>query len=255
MSLGSLLQFEGFNLKKIGKAIKKNPERLLLGAVDPASSSLWSRVLGKDYAPMVDQMGGATGDTFSEAEAAGIDTSAGRGMHNIAHVVAGAIAGNYGLNQLGGAGAVPSEASSGGLSSADKAAMFGNEGYGQGMTGAETKAFDANLNGFSASDLRRLQALQSLAPKGGQQQARVKEDDYEAPDIGRYMQGATVPSSRQLKSTKSLGLADALDRGLAGEDPIDANGVEVVAIKALDKRIADLTRRAEAVARRKGVQP
>lgn len=291
MSLGSILSFEGFNLKKIGKLVKKNPERLLLGALDPASSKAWGKVLGKDYEPAVDQMGGPTGKTFDEAKAAGIDTGASQTTHGIAHVVAAVIAGGYGAGQLGGAagagagvgegvggglaegvggglaegvggglaegaggvGAVGSAgAAGGGLSSADAAALYGEAGYGGGMSGAETSAFDSGVG--SKLSLGNYQRLMQLMPKQQQQQQQRRLEDvrYDNPDIGAYLREATVqPSSRTLKSPRSRGLSDALGRGLSGEDPIDANGVEVVAIKALDKRIANLLDRANALAQRK----
>lgn len=327
MSLGSLLDFEKFNAKGILKKIRANPERLLLGALDPASTKMWSKVLGKDWKPAVNQMGGATNDSYRDAEAAGIDTSTGKTMHSIAGVVAGAMAGGYGAGQLGGAGAAGTGAAgsasgaggagslaggvggtgsagaglsagavgsgasgavtatlptvvvsgtsagaaggslgalgavggaavgggaSAGLSSADNAALRGNDGYGEGMSGSETSAYDAKVGKkFSLQDL---QQMGGSMPEQQEQPPPLREDVYQEQDIARYLEGATVPSSRRLKQPQGRGLADAVRRGLDGSDPIDANGVEVVAIKALDKRINDLIKRAEALARRKGVQ-
>lgn len=112
--LGSGLDFEKFQLGDIWSKIKKNPERLFIGAIDPWSSKLWSKVTGKDYEPLVDQMGGPYGGhTFSafgkqdggvygRAEEAGIDTKSSRQLHDAAHAITGLFAGNYGGQQLGG---------------------------------------------------------------------------------------------------------------------------------------------------------
>lgn len=103
--LGDNLKFEGFNLKGIAQKIGHDPERLFLGALDPASTKMWGGLLGKDWKPMVDQVGGPTGDTFSQARAAGINTGPASMMHNIAHAIVGAEVGGYGMGQLGGAAA------------------------------------------------------------------------------------------------------------------------------------------------------
>lgn len=100
--LGNVLNFEGFNLKNIGKKIGQNPEQLLIGAGDPFSAGVWSKITGKDYQPLVNQMGGATGDTYQKAEAAGINTGPGKSMHGIAQAVASMYAGGYGAGQAGG---------------------------------------------------------------------------------------------------------------------------------------------------------
>jgi hypothetical protein len=113
-TLSDILGFEKFNLKDMWRKIKDDPERLLIGAVDPASTKMWNKVLGKDYEPIVDQMGGAygghtisafgntDGGVYGRARDAGIDVDAGAGMHDIAHTVA-AIYGGQGLANIGGA--------------------------------------------------------------------------------------------------------------------------------------------------------
>lgn len=100
--LGDLLKFEGFNAERmLGKA-KDNPEQLLLGAADPFGAKLWGGILGKEYTPIVNQWGGASDDTYTAAQQAGINTGPGRTGHNIAQAIAAMYAGNYGANQLGG---------------------------------------------------------------------------------------------------------------------------------------------------------
>lgn len=126
MSLKDALGFELFHGKRLLGQLWDDPSRLLTG-VDPASTKLWNGVLGTDKKPLVDQMGGATGDTYRAAEANGIDTTTGKGLQNVAHVVAGSIAGGYGADQLGGAigssGAGGSSAGGSGLSG-----LFGGGG-------------------------------------------------------------------------------------------------------------------------------
>lgn len=155
--IGNLLNFEKFNLGEIGNKIGKNPERLLIGAVDPFSSRVWGGLLGKDYTPMVDQFGGASPDTYQKAEAAGIDTSAGKGMHNIAHAVAAAYAGGYGANQLGfgGAQAAPADYYTTG---ATEGSTFGNS-----LTGAGGSS-GAVGQGTSASSMQGLLGVANNVP-------------------------------------------------------------------------------------------
>jgi len=105
--LGNVLKFEAFNGKNMLKNAWNNPDQMLLGAADPFSARVWSTITGKDYKPIVDQMGGATQDTYRKADAAGIDTHDGRQVQNLAHVIAGLYAGGYGASAagVGGAGA------------------------------------------------------------------------------------------------------------------------------------------------------
>lgn len=117
-----VLGFELFNAKNIWKAIRKDPERLLLGAADPASTEIWNTILGKDYEPMVDQMGGAydgkvlsigdEGGVYKKAQNHGINTGPGRDMQRAAHVIAAMFAAN-GLMGMGGGGDTPAPNSGG----------------------------------------------------------------------------------------------------------------------------------------------
>lgn len=70
-SLSDILDFERFNLRKIGRAIKEDPERLFLGALGPFGTELWGKVLGKDYGKLVNPLGAPVESTYEEAEAAG----------------------------------------------------------------------------------------------------------------------------------------------------------------------------------------
>jgi hypothetical protein len=101
--LNNVLGFEAFNGKRMGKALLDDPSRLLTG-VDPASTWAWNGLLGTHKHPIVDQMGGATGETYKAASDSGINTHDGRMMQNLAHVVAGVFAAG-GLAGAGGGGA------------------------------------------------------------------------------------------------------------------------------------------------------
>lgn len=101
--LKKALKFEAFNTKKIIKGILKNPERLLVGAVDPLGTEIANKMYGREYDPLVNQLGGAHENTYAEAEAAGLDTGLARDLHNAAGLVAG-FYGAQGLGNLAGAG-------------------------------------------------------------------------------------------------------------------------------------------------------
>lgn len=134
--LTDILKFEGFNLKGIGKKLKANPARLLYGAIDPASTKVWNKVLGRDDKAVVDQMGGATKGTYEGAQAAGIDTKAGKTMQDVAHVVAAYFAGSYGAGQLGALGGAGGGSAGVGAGQAGAAAGAGGGVVGTGAAGA-----------------------------------------------------------------------------------------------------------------------
>jgi len=111
--LDDALDFEMFNAKDIWKKIKKDPERLLIGADNPWNTKVWNSVLGSNYEPFVDQMGGAygghtisafgnqTGGVYGRAQLAGINTLPASSMHDLAHVISAMYAGGYAGDKLG----------------------------------------------------------------------------------------------------------------------------------------------------------
>jgi hypothetical protein len=90
------LKFEGFNVKKIVKGVIKDPTRLIFG-IDPLGTKIGNTVMNDNKKALVNQLGGATEDTYREAEARGMDTGLARNLHQ----VAGLVAGFYGGNALG----------------------------------------------------------------------------------------------------------------------------------------------------------
>ena len=108
--LDDMLAFEKSNLKYWYDALRKNPGRLLIG-VDPFATKITNEVLGKDYEPLLNQMGGPSKGAYVRAQQKGIDTSSSAGAHQIAAAVASWYAGGAG------AAAVPavSQAAAAGL--------------------------------------------------------------------------------------------------------------------------------------------
>lgn len=141
--LGNVLKFEMFNGKNMLKNAWNNPDQMLLGAADPFSARVWSTITGKDYKPIVDQMGGATQDTYRKADAAGLDTHDGRQVQNLAHVIAGLYAGGYGASAAG-VGSAGGVGGSGILSSASPAATSTSGLTPQATTAAPTWADKAS---------------------------------------------------------------------------------------------------------------
>jgi hypothetical protein len=312
--LKDILGFEGFNLKEMWRKIKQDPERIFIGAGDPASSKMWGKVLGKDYEPVVDQWGGASSDTYDKAEAAGIDTKAGKNMHKIARVISAVYAGGAGANALGGgagaaggagvggvaegaAGAASAGGAAGGagavggaaaggtagavtatlptvvvsgssagaagglgglgiagaagagagvaLSSADKAALYGNDGYGQGMSGAETSAYDSALGkgrGFNTSGM------------GGGEQQREERDIVKPLAVEFDAEGRPMIVSSRTKKTPatSTPTRELVMRGLRGENVIDELGVKVGLIKEAGIELDAIEQQLDQLLQRKG---
>ena len=126
---GNVFDFERSNLGTMWNKVKQNPEQLLLGAADPIGAKFWSGITGKHYSPIVDQMGGATPDAYSNAQAQGIDTKDGRQMQNLAHVIAAYEAGGYGSGEMGGAASGSSLGMGGLLSSASTGMNIANQAH------------------------------------------------------------------------------------------------------------------------------
>lgn len=145
--LGNVFDFEAFNLKDMWGKLKDDPERIFLGAADPLSSKFWGEVTGKDYEPLVDQMGGAyggdwisafgngqDGGVYGRAKEAGIDTKAGGYMHDAAHVLS-AIFGGQGLMGSSFGSSLTPSSSSGNLGIFSNGGQGGMSGVGGGNAG------------------------------------------------------------------------------------------------------------------------
>jgi hypothetical protein len=138
--LGDVIKFENFNLGNQWGKLKKNPERAFIGAMDEGGTKVWNKAfdltapitgIHRNYEPMTDYFGGASKDSYTKANAAGINTGPGRSMHNVAKAITAAYAGGYGASQLGaGGGAV-----SGGSEAINPATGVGWSETGSGLAG------------------------------------------------------------------------------------------------------------------------
>jgi hypothetical protein len=108
--LGDVFKFENFNLNNNWQKLKENPERAFIGAMDEGSTKVWNKAfdwtapltgIHRHYEPMTDYWGGAPKDSYTKAEAAGINTGPGRSMHNVAKTIASLYAGGYAAGQAG----------------------------------------------------------------------------------------------------------------------------------------------------------
>lgn len=253
--LKNVLGFEKFGLKDIGRQLKKDPERILLGAFDPASSKMWSKVTGKNYEPVLDQMGGQSSGAYKRASEAGIDVSDGRKMHNVAKAIASFYAGSYALNGGGaaGGGATTGSASSAATNPALIESSVGSSGYG---LSSASPGFSGGSIGSSGGGTSFNQGMQNM-PGGSQQRSRPQEPEVdlapagsvedELANIGRLNQEFARSSKSSKVGLSSVG--SAMQKGISGQDPIDTNGVHVASIQELKRQI-DAVRKE--IAKKKG---
>jgi hypothetical protein len=140
LGIDDMEQFESFNLDRMFNMLKDDPERAFLGAFDPLSSKMWGKVTGKDYDPILNQMGGPSKGSFQAAADAGIDIGQSAMSHQIAAAIASFYAGGAGANALGG------------LSAGSGAGTIGSLGGGAAQTALNTAVPAAITAGASASD-------------------------------------------------------------------------------------------------------
>lgn len=247
--LSDIIDFKLFEGKKVLGALKKDPTRLLTG-VDPASTKVWNAVKGTDDKPLVDEWGGTTKENMAAADKAGINTGPGRAMEGLAHAVAAYFAGNYAGGKLG-----LGNASTGANTNATNPALIesavGTPGYGA----SSASGAGAGLSSANPQQWMQLgQQFGKMGNSGGQQQ-EIEGVDLAA--LAAAQAAAQREQDRIALSTKKAkrpggdaGLS--LARGVANEDPIDANGAQVAAVKELAKRVTALRKRISAAKQRKG---
>lgn len=106
-------------VKKVGKSIEqstkavaalpkgiiKQPDRLLTGSFDPISTGLWNKILGRNYDPLVNQVGGPTKKTLNDVGANRLARGAFKGADILATTLGTAGAANGVGNAFGSVGA------------------------------------------------------------------------------------------------------------------------------------------------------
>jgi hypothetical protein len=148
--LGNVIKFENFNLGNQWEKLKKNPERAFIGAMDEGGTKVWNKVfdwtapvtgIQRNYEPMTDYFGGASKDSYTKANAAGINTGPGKSMHNVAKAITAAYVGGYGAGQAGfggggvGGGSEAINPATGVGWSETGSGLAGNSGYAGGSSG------------------------------------------------------------------------------------------------------------------------
>ena len=73
--LDDMLEFEKNNLKYMWDSLRADPERAFIGALEPFSSKMWGEIVGKDYEPIQNQLGGPSAGSYQDAVNKDIDVS------------------------------------------------------------------------------------------------------------------------------------------------------------------------------------
>jgi len=203
--LGDVIKFENFNLGNQWDKLKKNPERAFIGAMDEGGTKVWNKAfdltapvtgIRRNYEPMTDYFGGASKDSYTKANAAGINTGPGRSMHNVAKAITAAYVGGYGAGQLGaGGGAAGGEAinPATGVGWGETGSGFaGNGGYAAGGGGTGGGAGADVFAGWSPTGSSANGSALTLSPSSSNPAAYT--DPYAAQDVMQQARDTSVAS-------------------------------------------------------------
>lgn len=213
--LGNMLDFEKFNMKKIGNSIADNPERLFLGGLDPVGRKLWGTVLNKDYDHALNAYGGPSDETYAQAEQAGVNTGPSEASHRVAQAIASIYAGGA-LGNLAGQAANAGQAAMAGTTAAEGAA--GAAEAGQAAQAAEAaSAANTTATGFggvgtdaSVGGIGGMDTATSAADAAGSTGATTSSGFGGAgTDQGVGGFGKTAVSPLKGKGATQLGMAGA----------------------------------------------
>lgn len=156
--LKNFSDFEKVHLKDMFEQIKKNPGRVLYGSFDPISTKLWNKLLGTDYTPIMNQLGGPTQENYQHAREQGVKGVAGtETLHDTVGTIA-SLFGGYGLGKVAGRGAAALGAvgegggeAAGGVagSTADGVGEVAGSGLGEAATGGAGVVGDVAGAGYT----------------------------------------------------------------------------------------------------------
>lgn len=119
-ALSDLWRFTDYARRDAWSTLGEDPERIFIGAIDPASSWAWGKITGKDYTPVINQLGSPMGGgdlglskdggVYDKADAAGYNTYPARNFYTVGDTVAGFFGGSAALGALGGGASSASSA-------------------------------------------------------------------------------------------------------------------------------------------------
>lgn len=162
--LSDLVKFQNVFSKDFTKDIFDKPQRLLTG-IDPASTKVWNKVLGRDDKPLVNVFGSPGQQYYDAAAAKGIDTKAAGTFHGIADMIAG-IYGAQGIAGIGGAGGPAGKAGiTGDIGKyLNKGLTKGIMEVGNGLNAEQSSG--NNMSGFDFGDMSWMDSIQSSGSSG-----------------------------------------------------------------------------------------
>lgn len=180
--LSDIADFESVNFKDIYDKLRRDPERAFIGAIDPFSSWMWGSITGKDYEPLINQLGGPYGGgalgtdnyggVYEKAENKGVNTYPSAASHDVAEMISaiyGMQGASSGLGSAFGGGASSAAGSGGVLSGGDAAAMEAASASAAGGTVNPSMGMSAPAQGFNWSGAAQ-QGMGLLGQARGQQQ-------------------------------------------------------------------------------------
>lgn len=212
--LGDILDFNLFHGEEVLKGIRDDPERLLLGAVDPAGGKLWGEVLGEDYEPLVNVFGGATDAQYDKADARGMETGDARKVGKVADTIAGIWGGAGALGGLGnafGSMAGGGGGNAGGLYANAQTGLSQGGLYGNAQTGGL-----ASSGGGGLMQNMDFSSVSNMMQGGGQPQQQPQGMAPSARVMQRYQPAAVGPGSSVYGPSASHSAIDPRAQRLIG---------------------------------------
>jgi hypothetical protein len=94
--LGSLVETPIQHIQSAGNTYSQHPEQALMGVNTPAEAYAWNSLLGTNYKPTVNMLGGPSETAYAEGAKNGVNMQAGRMADSIAPAVIGAFTGGAG---------------------------------------------------------------------------------------------------------------------------------------------------------------
>lgn len=170
-----------------------DPERAVLGINNPAESAVWGSLLGKDYSPDVNMLGGATEAQKADMAASGINMGLAKPAYAIADTVASIMgsqgaAGGLGAAFGGAAGATGGTLGEGVAAGAEGAEFQGAVNAGAtgaaetGAAGATAKTVTGSAIGDAALKSGATTAAQAVVAKAMAPKAPTAASPIEMPD-------------------------------------------------------------------------
>lgn len=207
--LSDVWHFADYSARDSWDKLKQDPERLVIGAIDPFSSWAWGSILGKNYTPVLNAFGSPQGGGFlgtdrnggvyKSAEQNGVATGSAKKFFGTGDAIAGLFGGSAATQGISAGLSGGSAAADAGTTAADSSGLLADGATPLADTGGGILADSPDLVAGASSDapLMSTSEAANLAPTIDSTAAPTLDIAKSGSNLGAYAKAGQALMNQQ----------------------------------------------------------